>query len=99
MSLRERADDAPERLVDKDAHDIYRVLIDTPTDALVEDRVLAVPLAGDVSIHDVFLLFSRIPRNRNPVERSVEHAEWLVDAASGSANDQVNASASAALTR
>lgn len=47
----ERADDAPDRLVDKDAHDIYRLLVHTPTDSLIRDlHALSVDaLAGDVT--------------------------------------------------
>lgn len=46
--LGERASDAPGRLVDKDAHDLYRVFVATPTDALVEGvrRLLIDELAG-----------------------------------------------------
>lgn len=48
----ERADDAPHRLIDKDAHDIYRVLIDAPTASLVDDfrRLLADELARGATV-------------------------------------------------
>lgn len=47
----ERAEDSPRRLVDKDAHDIYRVLVDTTTDALATDfrRLLGDDVAGEVT--------------------------------------------------
>lgn len=47
----ERAEDAPHRLVDKDAHDIYRILIDTATEALAADfrRLQSDDLAGEVT--------------------------------------------------
>lgn len=51
----ERAADSPERLVDKDAHDIYRILVHTPTDSLAADfrRLLADDLAGAVTAQAV----------------------------------------------
>jgi hypothetical protein len=47
----ERVNDAPKRLVDKDAHDIYRILIDTETETLAGDlrRLLSDDLAGDTT--------------------------------------------------
>lgn len=47
----ERAEGAPDRLVDKDAHDIYRVLVYEPTASLATDlrRLLADGLAGRVT--------------------------------------------------
>lgn len=54
----ERSVDAPQRLVDKDAHDIYRVLVHTPTQSLAGDvqRLLADSLAGDVTAQAVEIL-------------------------------------------
>jgi hypothetical protein len=54
----ERAEDSPERLVDKDAHDIYRVLLDTPTDKLAASfsRLLSDDLAGEVTAQAVEFL-------------------------------------------
>lgn len=54
----ERADDSPQRLVDKDAHDVYRVLVHTPTESLARDvqRLLADALAGDVTAQAVEIL-------------------------------------------
>jgi len=51
----ERAGDSPERLIDKDAHDIYRVLVDTPTDVLADGfrRLLADDLAGEATAQAV----------------------------------------------
>lgn len=40
----ERAYSAPGRLIDKDAHDVYRILADAPTDRLA---VTLIALAGD----------------------------------------------------
>lgn len=47
----ERVADSPDRLVDKDAHDIYRVLLDSPTQPLAADfrRLLSDDLAGKVT--------------------------------------------------
>lgn len=44
----DRARDSPERLVDKDAHDLYRILVSTPTADLADSfrRLLADELAG-----------------------------------------------------
>jgi hypothetical protein len=54
----ERAEDSPERLVDKDAHDIYRVLLDTSTDELAASfrRLLSDDLAGEVTAQAVEFL-------------------------------------------
>ncbi len=54
----ERAEDSPERLVDKDADDIYRVLLDTPTDELATafGRLLSDDLAGEVTAQAVEFL-------------------------------------------
>lgn len=54
----ERADDSPTRLVDKDAHDIYRVLVHTPTGSLARDirGLLVDALAGDVTAQALRLL-------------------------------------------
>lgn len=51
----ERANDAPERLIDKDAHDIYRILIDTPTEELALDfcRLLTDDVAGEATAQAV----------------------------------------------
>lgn len=53
--IRERAAGSPERLVDKDAHDIYRILVHTPTDTLAADfrRLLEDDLAGEVTAQAV----------------------------------------------
>lgn len=47
----ERAGSAPDRLIDKDAHDIYRVLVHMPTGPLAADlrRLLDDALAGDAT--------------------------------------------------
>jgi hypothetical protein len=54
----ERAADAPNRLVDKDAHDIYRVLAHEPTASLATDfrRLLSDDLAGQVTAEAVEML-------------------------------------------
>jgi hypothetical protein len=54
----ERAEKSPDRLVDKDAHDVYRVLVHTPTAALAVSfrRLLSDALAGDVTAKAVELL-------------------------------------------
>jgi hypothetical protein len=54
----ERAKDKPDRLVDKDAHDIYRVLEHIPTAALAADfrQLLSDELAGEVTAQAVELL-------------------------------------------
>jgi hypothetical protein len=54
----ERAKDNPDRLVDKDAHDVYRVLVHTPTAALAADfrHLLSDELAGEVTAQAVGLL-------------------------------------------
>lgn len=51
----ERAEDAPQRLVDKDAHDMYRVLVDAPTESLAADfrRLLADDLARGATIQAI----------------------------------------------
>jgi hypothetical protein len=54
----ERAKDKPDRLVDKDAHDVYRVLVHMPTAALAADfrQLLSDELAGEVTAQAVELL-------------------------------------------
>ena len=54
----ERAADAPDRLVDKDAHDLYRLLVATPTSRLVADfeRLFADEVAGEVTAAAIALL-------------------------------------------
>jgi hypothetical protein len=54
----ERAADSPERLVDKDAHDLYRILVHEPTASLAASmgRLLADDLAGQVSSEAVGML-------------------------------------------
>lgn len=54
----ERATDAPSRLIDKDAHDIYRVLVHEPTASLATDfrRLLSDDLAGQVTADAVEML-------------------------------------------
>jgi hypothetical protein len=54
----DRAADSPDRLVDKDAHDIYRVLLDTPTESLAADfdRLLSDDLAQEVTAEAVRFL-------------------------------------------
>lgn len=54
----ERTADAPHRLVDKDAHDLYRVLVDTPTQSLASDfrRLLHDDLAGPLTSEALELL-------------------------------------------
>ena len=49
--LGERQESAPTRLVDKDAYDVYRLLVTVPTHVLVTmfDRLLRDDLAGDVT--------------------------------------------------
>ena len=56
----ERATDSPARLVDKDAHDIYRVLVHQPTPSLAADfrRLLSDDLAGRVTEEAVEMLRS-----------------------------------------
>lgn len=54
----ERASGNPGRLVDKDAHDLYRVLVHTPTPSLAADvrRLLSDDLAGQVTEEAVEIL-------------------------------------------
>ena len=54
----DRAKDSPERLVDKDAHDIYRLLVATPTETLVRDiaRLQVDELAGETTMEAVDFL-------------------------------------------
>lgn len=54
----ERADEAPDRLVDKDAHDVYRILVAAPTQSLAADfeRLLADEVAGEVTAAALDLL-------------------------------------------
>jgi hypothetical protein len=54
----ERAKDKPDRLVDKDAHDVYRIFVLTPTPALAADfrHLLSDELAGEVTAQAVELL-------------------------------------------
>lgn len=54
----ERAAGVPTRLVDKDAHDLYRVLVHTPTESLAVDfrRLLSDALAGEVTVQAVAFL-------------------------------------------
>ena len=49
--LGERQESAPTRLVDKDAYDVYRLLVTVPTHVFVTmlDRLLSDDLAGDVT--------------------------------------------------
>lgn len=56
----ERAADSPERLVDKDAHDLYRVLVHTPTPSLAAGfrRLFSDDLAGKVTAEAVETLRS-----------------------------------------
>ena len=56
--IHERATDAPERLVDKDAHDIYRILVATPTETLVSGiaHLLVDELAGETTMQAVDFL-------------------------------------------
>lgn len=56
--IRDRAAGSPERIVDKDAHDVYRVLLDTPTESLAADfrRLLSDDLAGEVTAQAVTFL-------------------------------------------
>ncbi|MCY4492568.1 MAG: hypothetical protein OXB92_01765 [Acidimicrobiaceae bacterium] len=56
--IHERATDAPERLVDKDAHDIYRLLVATPTETLSSGiaHLLVDELAGETTIQAVDFL-------------------------------------------
>lgn len=53
--LGERALGNPDRLIDKDAHDIYRILVDGPTDELAPTvtRLMADELAGRVTLQAV----------------------------------------------
>ena len=53
-----REKDKPDRLVDKDAHDVYRVLVHMPTAALAPDfrQLLSDELAGEVTAQAVELL-------------------------------------------
>lgn len=54
----ERAADAPDRLVDKDAHDVYRILIATETRTLATDltRLLADELSSATTAEAIDLL-------------------------------------------
>lgn len=54
----ERAADAPDRLVDKDAHDVYRILVATETGKLATDfvRLLADELSGETTAEAIDLL-------------------------------------------
>ena len=56
--IHERATDSPGRLVDKDAHDIYRLLVATPTETLVRGiaRLLDDELAGETTMEAVEFL-------------------------------------------
>ena len=56
--IHDRAKGSPERLVDKDAHDIYRLLVATPTETLVRDiaRLLVDELAGETTMQAVDFL-------------------------------------------
>jgi hypothetical protein len=67
--IAERAADAPHRLVDKDAHDLYRVLLDTPTERLANDfrGLLHDPLAGPVTAEAVALLRVQFASGANAV--------------------------------
>lgn len=54
----ERAAHAPNRLIDKDAHDIYRILVHEPTASLATEfrRLLSDDLAGEVTVEAVEML-------------------------------------------
>ena len=56
--IHDRAKDAPERLVDKDAHDIYRLLVATPTETLARGIALLLldELAGETTMQAVDFL-------------------------------------------
>jgi hypothetical protein len=52
--IAERATSSPDRLVDKDAHDLYRLLIDTDTNALASKfrALLGEEVCGEVTAED-----------------------------------------------
>lgn len=60
----ERASTAPGRLVDKDAHDIYRVLIHMPTEPLAADlrRLLSDAVPGDATVQAMTYLGGALRR-------------------------------------
>jgi hypothetical protein len=76
----ERHDSSPNRLVDKDAHDLYRLLRASESDVVAEAlrRLEGDPVAGAVTTRSVGWLRSLCETSRSPIPARAGRAEELV---------------------